>query len=92
MENPFMIEAIKEACKALEIGEVPVGAIIVRDNKIISGHIISGRQKTRLPIMPRYYALKRHADCSAHGGLMTATFMSLLNHAPCVPEPSLTHG
>mgnify|MGYP001180492241 CR=1 FL=1 len=36
MENPFMIEAIKEAYEALKVGEVPVGAVIVRDGRIIS--------------------------------------------------------
>lgn len=35
----FMKEAIKEANKALELGEVPVGAIIVLDDEIIGrGH------------------------------------------------------
>ena len=32
----FMNEALKEAKKCLLIDEVPVGAIIVRDNKIIA--------------------------------------------------------
>jgi len=32
----FMKEALKEAKKALELGEVPVGAIVVCQNKIIS--------------------------------------------------------
>jgi tRNA(adenine34) deaminase len=31
----FMEEALKEAYKALEVGEVPIGAVIVRDNIII---------------------------------------------------------
>ena len=31
-----MIEALKEAKKAFELGEVPIGAVIVKDNKIIS--------------------------------------------------------
>ncbi len=35
----FMIEALKEAQKALKKGEVPIGAVIVKDNKIIGrGH------------------------------------------------------
>ncbi|MDR2860889.1 MAG: nucleoside deaminase, partial [Elusimicrobiota bacterium] len=35
----FMRKALIEAQKALEIGEVPVGAVIVKDNKIIAkGH------------------------------------------------------
>ncbi|WP_304401844.1 tRNA adenosine(34) deaminase TadA [uncultured Clostridium sp.] len=36
MEEKFMREALKEAKKALEIEEVPVGAVIVKDGKIIA--------------------------------------------------------
>ncbi len=32
----FMIEALKEAQKAYDIGEVPVGAVVVCDNEIVS--------------------------------------------------------
>lgn len=38
-KEKYMKEAIKEAIKAQKIGEVPVGAVIVKDNKIITrGH------------------------------------------------------
>jgi tRNA(adenine34) deaminase len=36
LEELFIKEAIKEAYKALKLNEVPVGAVIVKDNKIIS--------------------------------------------------------
>lgn len=37
--NKFMLEAIKEAKKAELLDEVPIGCVIVKDNKIISrGH------------------------------------------------------
>lgn len=36
MNEQYMIEAIKEAEKARALEEIPVGAIIVRDNKIIA--------------------------------------------------------
>lgn len=36
MINPYMAEAIKEAQKAMEKNEVPVGAVIVRNGQIIS--------------------------------------------------------
>ena len=36
MEEKFMREALKEAKKALENEEVPVGAVIVKDGKIIA--------------------------------------------------------
>ena len=39
MENPFMKKALKEARAAFEKGEIPVGAVIVKDGEIIaSGH------------------------------------------------------
>ena len=39
LEEKFMKEALKEAIKAKEINEVPVGAVIVLDGKIIArGH------------------------------------------------------
>jgi len=33
--NPFMQEALNEAKKAASLGEVPVGAVLVKDKKII---------------------------------------------------------
>ncbi len=36
MDTKFMHEAILEARKALEFNEVPIGAIIVKDNEIIA--------------------------------------------------------
>ena len=36
MDSPYMREALIEAKKAYDAGEVPVGAIIVKDGKIIS--------------------------------------------------------
>ncbi len=39
MENRFMMEALLEAKLAAEQGEVPVGAVLVKDNEIIArGH------------------------------------------------------
>ncbi|GHT59525.1 tRNA-specific adenosine deaminase [Endomicrobiia bacterium] len=35
-DSYFMRQALKEACKAQEIMEVPVGAVVVRDNRIIA--------------------------------------------------------
>ena len=36
MENKYMLMAIKEAEKAFKLGEVPVGAVIVKDGVVIS--------------------------------------------------------
>lgn len=39
MDEPFMREALKEAKKAFEKDEVPVGAVLVQDHRIIArGH------------------------------------------------------
>ncbi|MBR5535645.1 MAG: nucleoside deaminase [Clostridia bacterium] len=39
MTNRFMEEAMKEARIALEIGEIPIGAVIVKDGEVIArGH------------------------------------------------------
>lgn len=35
LQNQFMKEALSEAQKALECGEIPIGAIVVKDNTII---------------------------------------------------------
>lgn len=51
----FMLEAIKEAKKALILNEVPVGAVIVKDDKIIA----------------RAHNLKETlSDCTAHAEVL----------------------
>lgn len=48
LDEKFMLEALKEADKSAALDEVPVGAIIVRDNKIIArGHNL--REKSKDP-------------------------------------------
>ena len=50
LEIHYMREALKEARKAFEKDEVPVGAVIVNDGKIIAQHIIRWScLKTPLP-------------------------------------------
>lgn len=46
----FMREALNEAKKACALGEVPIGAVIVKDNEIIArGHNL--REKDQSPIL-----------------------------------------
>ena len=52
----FMHEALKEANKAYKKGEIPVGAIIVKNNKII------GRGYN---LKEKKYAVTRHAEITA---------------------------
>ena len=47
-DQKFMLEALKEANKAALLNEVPVGAVIVKNNKIVArGHNL--REKTNDP-------------------------------------------
>jgi tRNA(adenine34) deaminase len=54
----FMFAALQEAEKALEDGEVPVGAVIVRNNRIISRG---------------YNQMERLKDPTAHGEMIAIT-------------------
>ncbi|GJM83692.1 hypothetical protein HMSSN139_61880 [Paenibacillus sp. HMSSN-139] len=47
----WMAEAIREARKAEEIGEVPIGAIIVRGDEIVDAATIYGRAPLTVPPM-----------------------------------------
>ena len=53
MQEKFMREALKEAKKAYDKLEVPVGAVIVKDDVVISQQV-SGDSSTsrRMPIEP----------------------------------------
>ena len=49
MQNPFMAEALKEAQLALNAGEIPVGAVIVRDGMILArGHNLREQEQNAL--------------------------------------------
>jgi len=62
MEEFYMNEALIEAKKAFELGEVPIGAIIVRDNDIIArGHNL--RESTKDPTAhAEILAIKRASE------------------------------
>jgi tRNA(adenine34) deaminase len=48
-DNEFMREALKEANKAARKGEVPVGAVVVKDGKIIGrGHNLTEKKQSAL--------------------------------------------
>lgn len=47
MENPYMILALQQARLAMEKGDVPVGAVIVSDNRVVSaGHNLREARKS----------------------------------------------
>ena len=45
MKNEFMVQALKCAKKALSEGEVPIGAVVVLDGKVISRATQSSHEK-----------------------------------------------
>ncbi|HZJ82914.1 MAG TPA: tRNA adenosine(34) deaminase TadA [Clostridia bacterium] len=45
LDEKFMLQALKEAQKAYDLDEVPIGAVIVKDGKIIArGHNLKERE------------------------------------------------
>jgi len=49
MDEKFMLEALKEANKASRKGEVPVGAVVVKDGKVVGrGHNLTEKKKSAL--------------------------------------------
>ncbi|MBR5152647.1 MAG: nucleoside deaminase [Clostridia bacterium] len=49
MQNPFMEEALLEARKAYNAGEIPVGAVIVKNGEIIArGHNLREQEQNAL--------------------------------------------
>jgi tRNA(adenine34) deaminase len=57
-DEQFMQQALKEAKKAFDEGEVPVGAIVVMNDKIIARG---------------YNQVERLNDCTAHGEIIALT-------------------
>ena len=76
----FMEEAIKQANKALEKDEVPIGAVIVKNGKIIARGY-NCREKNQNALM--------HAEI-VRGDWTAAKFMSRLSLARCVLVPLST--
>ncbi len=52
-DERWMREALEEARKAAEIGEVPIGAVIVRNGEIVGGGTTGGKRIGIPPPMPR---------------------------------------
>lgn len=75
MINPYMEIAIQEARKAAEEGEIPVGAVIVKDRLIISRtHNLRRPWAARQPML-KFWPLKKPVRFLAAGGWTIVTFM-----------------
>ena len=66
MEEKFMREAIRQAKKAADIGEMPIGAVIVRNGKIVSRGYNKREKKKNALLHAEVDAINK--ACSRLGG------------------------
>ena len=91
LDTKYMKEAIKQAKKALKLKEVPIGCVIVYQDKIIA------RTTAEIPTRPhsdmqKLPQSKKPAALSATGGWKTVRFILHLNRARCAPGRLYRHG
>ncbi len=83
----YMEEALKWAKKAALLGEVPVGAVIVRDNEIISAACNRREVDRAATAHAELLAIEEACQSLAAGGYKTAPFMLLWSLVQCAPAP-----
>ncbi|MCH5185139.1 MAG: tRNA adenosine(34) deaminase TadA [Oscillospiraceae bacterium] len=77
----YMKEAIKQAKKAAELGETPVGAVIVKDNKIIARGYNSRESKKKATGHAEITAIER--ACKKLGGWRLPDTSMYVTLEPC---------
>ena len=84
-EESFMQEALKLAREAAAEGEVPVGAVIVKDGVIV-GRGRNRREKEKTPCAMRKWkrSIRPAVPCTG-GGCGNANCTLRWSPAPCVP-------
>ena len=82
MEERFMEEALKEAKKAFNVGETPIGAVVVYNNKIIAkAH--NKREKNNDPMgHAEILAIKK--ACNKIGDWRLNECLLFVNVEPCI--------
>lgn len=80
--NDFMTEAYKEACTAYELGEVPVGAVIVWDGEIVAR--AHNRRETDKNALCHAETSAIDAACKALGGWRLHKADLFVTLEPCV--------
>ena len=90
LDTKYMKEAIKQAKKALKLKEVPIGCVIVYQDKIIArGYNRRNTDKTTLG-HAEITAIKKASRVI--GGWKTVRFILHLNRARCAPGQLYRHG
>ena len=82
MDERFMREALLEAQKAAAAGEVPVGAVVVRDGQIIARAHNEREQAADVSAHAELTAIRRAAAVTGDWRLADCTL-----YAPCHFEP-----
>ena len=83
----WMVEALREAQRALENGEVPVGAVVVLQGRSSAGDESEHRRPAIPPLMPKSLPCARQVQPSVTIDWETVNCLLQLNRAPCAPEP-----
>jgi tRNA(adenine34) deaminase len=79
----FMMIALEEACTAFEMGEVPVGAVLVRDGNIIArGHNL--RETTKDPSAHAEILTLRQASASVGDSWRLSGAFLYVTKEPCI--------
>ncbi len=82
----FMLEAINQAKKAYENGESPVGAIIVKDGKIIARGRNQKEEKLDVTSHAEIEAIKKRQRRLEPGNWKDVTCTLLWSRVQCVQE------
>ena len=83
----FMNEALKEAHKALEQEEVPVGAVVVNQNRIIARAYNMTQQLNDVTAHAEMIAITAAANHLGAKYLRSAPSLLPLSPVSCVPQP-----
>ena len=86
-----MKEAIKQAKKAAVIGDVPIGCVIVEDDKIIARAITSAIRRRQHWHMQNFLRFRKQVRKLMIGDWKIVPCISHWNHVRCAQELSYRH-
>ena len=75
IDEKFMREALAEARAAAAVGEVPIGAVVVRAGEIVARRIIAENSTRTLRRMPSFRPCALPLGCSVVGAFPIARSM-----------------
>ena len=90
-EEKYMKEAIKQAKKAAVIGDVPIGCVIVEDDKIIARAYNQRNKKKTTLAHAELLAIQKASKKLMIGDWKIVPCISHWNHVRCAQELSYRH-